>query len=137
MLGSVRLGSVITNRLGTDNAVVATAVDAILSAVFLVAGVYVAAVFNLSPVWSGVAGLFLTVVGLSIGAENEFLGAIVALAGVGLLMNAVTGGLLADALKYKDAIAKLVQAINKKLKVVAVGPGVTVTAKMTIFAPSK
>ena len=118
MLGSVRLGSVVTSKLGTDNAVLATAIDAILSAVFLVGGIYVAAVFNLSPVWSGVAGLFLTVVGLSMGAENEFLGAIVTLAGVGLLVNAVTGGILAEALKYKDAVAKLVNAIRNKVKVV-------------------
>ena len=117
MLGSVRLGSVVTSKLGSDNAVLATAVDAILSAVFLVGGIYVAAVFNLSPVWSGVAGLFLTVVGLSMGAENEFLGAIVTLAGVGLLVNAVTGGILAEALKYKDAVAKLVKAIRSKVKV--------------------
>ena len=102
----------VVNALKTDDLVV-QAVDVAINAAGIVAGFYVSAHTNLSPLAAGVAGLLLAVVGTAVAEENEYVGMFVTAVGVGLVADAVLGGLIGKVLKYRDVISKAVEVLEE------------------------
>jgi len=84
MLG---VGPRVVSRLGIGRyeGLVETVIDAVASTVVLLGGMVFAKGLNAQPIVTGAVGVFLLVVGASMGRRDEFLGSLVSIFGLGMI----------------------------------------------------